>query len=75
MVTPSLYFRHGTRTIGNVRLAWHNVPAVPRVGDQIRGPFGEWVVTHVIWTASNSDICELACIDVHVRDRVPSDPQ
>lgn len=66
----SVYFHHATRTPRAVRLAWHNMIAVPRVGDELTGPMGHWVVTRVVWVAAEEDTCGFACVDVHVQDGV-----
>lgn len=65
----SLYFKHETRSPNNVILAWHYMLAVPRVGDHIDGPFGEWEVTHVSWRGTSDPTSRFACVDLRVRDR------
>ncbi len=69
--TVSIYFHHATRSPGNVILAWHDMAVVPRVGDRMKGLFGDWRVAEVIWQAQNDDRCRLACVHVNVED-VPS---
>jgi len=70
----SLYFRHKTRSPNNVLVAWHFMPTVPRVGDRVTGPFGDWRVTDVQWKAGSDDSCPFACIDIHVEDIACPDP-
>jgi len=62
----SIYFYHRTLTPLNVRLAWHRMLIVPRVGDRISGPFGEWRVVEVRWIGDTND--EFACVEAHVED-------
>lgn len=63
----TVYFKHETRHPNNVLLAWYDMWAVPRVGEQIQGPLGTWEVTRVVWVGAVPS-SQVACIDVYVRD-------
>lgn len=46
----SVYFKHDKRSPGNVLHAWHQSPAVPRVGDLVLTTWREtWRVLEVTW--------------------------
>jgi hypothetical protein len=64
----SLYFRHRTRQPNNVILGWHNMTVVPRIGDRLTGPMGDWRVYGVTWNAQHQDDCAFASIDVLVEN-------
>ena len=64
----SIYFRHHTLTPWNVRLAWHGMTMIPRIGDRITGStFGDWRVVEVCW-AGDVETGGFSCVDIAVED-------
>ena len=63
----SIYFFHRTRTPASVRLAWHDMLVVPRAGERVTGPQGDWRIVEVRWNG-NIDASRPRAVDIVVED-------